>query len=377
MRFLASLHNPDQAKRLSHLLQDRHIDHELEVKTNTNWGDDQYGLQTFDLWIIDEDAFDQAWSLKEQFLLNPDDEALKVTPPPLFVKPKKDKEEKVIRLIPDPPVIPQGTSLATRLTILLCIFIFTLQNATLSDKPGIKSELWVPSPTLQWLLYDFPQAAALYTKVMDIWAAKGSDSLPPEGEILIAQAQKTPYWHGLYDEVLTHLRGDKPFTQGPLFEKIGEGQLWRFVTPALLHGGFLHILFNMLWLWMLGKEIERILGVTKYVVLMIFIAFFSNTAQYLMSGFPFLGFSGVISGLVFFIGERQRKAPWEGYTLQRSVYLFLLIYIFGLAALQGVSFLLEAEGIVSIPAFMGNTSHLAGAALGFLIGRTNYFAWRG
>ncbi len=36
----------------------------------------------------------------------------------------------------------------------------------------------------------------------------------------------------------------------------GSGQAWRLVTSALLHGGWLHILFNAMWIWSLGRAIE-------------------------------------------------------------------------------------------------------------------------
>ena len=368
MRFLVTLENPDQARALSKLLKDRGVDYQLEIKTNTNWGDDQYGQQTYHLWIVDEDAFDQAWDLKEQFLENPD-------PSAFSVKPKYDK--KAIKLIPDPPTIPQGASPITRLTLLICVFLFFLTSFSMTNTVGMRSSLWVPSPVLRWCFYDYPEAAALYTKVMDLWAENGSSALPPEGQILIEKAKNTPYWHGLYDQIVASLRNDKPFIQGPLAEKIREGQLWRIFTPALLHGSLLHILFNMLWLWMLGREVERVLGGGKYLALIAFLAAFSNTCQYLMSGFEFLGYSGVISGFVFFIGQRQKKAPWEGYTLQRSVYIFLVVYILGLAALEGISFILEVSKLPGLPTVIGNTAHLSGALLGYIFGRTSLFAWKG
>src|SRR5881296_2768735 len=36
--------------------------------------------------------------------------------------------------------------------------------------------------------------------------------------------------------------------------------LWQLVTYIFLHGGFFHILFNMLGLWMFGTDLERLWG---------------------------------------------------------------------------------------------------------------------
>ena len=43
-------------------------------------------------------------------------------------------------------------------------------------------------------------------------------------------------------------------------DALGSLQLWQFATYMFLHGGFGHILFNMLALWMFGTELERMWG---------------------------------------------------------------------------------------------------------------------
>ncbi|MEX1122601.1 MAG: rhomboid family intramembrane serine protease [Balneolales bacterium] len=44
-------------------------------------------------------------------------------------------------------------------------------------------------------------------------------------------------------------------------------QPWRLVTYMFLHGSFLHILFNMLWLWWMGRPVESQLGPKNFLVL--------------------------------------------------------------------------------------------------------------
>ena len=41
---------------------------------------------------------------------------------------------------------------------------------------------------------------------------------------------------------------------------------WQIVTYSFLHGGFFHLFFNMLALYMFGSDIERIFGQRRYLV---------------------------------------------------------------------------------------------------------------
>ena len=49
---------------------------------------------------------------------------------------------------------------------------------------------------------------------------------------------------------------------GPL---VDHGDWWRLITSAFLHGGVLHIAFNMLALWWLGAPVEKALGAVRYI----------------------------------------------------------------------------------------------------------------
>ena len=64
----------------------------------------------------------------------------------------------------------------------------------------------------------------------------------------------------------------------PVFDSIG-GQYWRLVTPAFLHFGWLHIVFNCLWLWELGGKVERVMGHMNMFGLFLVIATVSNASQ--------------------------------------------------------------------------------------------------
>ena len=48
---------------------------------------------------------------------------------------------------------------------------------------------------------------------------------------------------------------------------IAEGEWWRMFTGGFLHAGFIHLAFNMFLSWMLGSQLERLLGPTSYLIL--------------------------------------------------------------------------------------------------------------
>jgi rhomboid protease GluP len=77
-----------------------------------------------------------------------------------------------------------------------------------------------------------------------------------------------------------------------------QGQLWRLFTPMLLHGGLLHIFFNMYALYIIGREIEMFYGRWRYLALYIVSGFAGNVFSFLFTSAPSLGASTAIFGLI-------------------------------------------------------------------------------
>lgn len=114
----------------------------------------------------------------------------------------------------------------------------------------------------------------------------------------------------------------------PLGESLNAGQIWRFVTPAFLHFGFLHVLFNSLWMWDLGRRLELLLGKRNYILFFIFTAAVSNIAQYRWAADTlFGGMSGVVYGLVGFIIVSHKLAPNKLTAVPASVLGFMLFWL--------------------------------------------------
>jgi rhomboid protease GluP len=81
-------------------------------------------------------------------------------------------------------------------------------------------------------------------------------------------------------------------------EFILQGQLWRLVTPILLHGSVLHILMNMYALFIIGPVIERSYGKVRFLVLYLLAGVFGNVLSFLFTSEPSLGASTSIFGLI-------------------------------------------------------------------------------
>lgn len=156
------------------------------------------------------------------------------------------------------------------------------------------------------------------------------------------------------------------------------GQWWRLGTAVFLHGGIMHVAFNMLALMQIGPAIEDIFGRGRMMFLFVATGILANVPSLLMGrDVPSIGASGAIMGL---IGVAAGWGHRDGTTIGRSVrdqMLKWLLYttIFGLMvnadhAAHISGFLAGAAlGLVSMPAAKGRPSRLDSVlgTVGFLI----------
>ena len=78
---------------------------------------------------------------------------------------------------------------------------------------------------------------------------------------------------------------------------------WQLVTYAFMHGGTAHLLFNLLFLWMFGSELERLWGRSRYLWFLLASAAAAAVAQLIVttamgSTHPTVGASGAVYGLL-------------------------------------------------------------------------------
>ncbi len=89
------------------------------------------------------------------------------------------------------------------------------------------------------------------------------------------------------------------------------GQYYRLVTSMFLHGGILHLLFNMYALYILGDLVEKIYGVKKYLLIYFISGITASIFSLYLSPLMSVGASGAIFGLlgavlVFAYYEKER-----------------------------------------------------------------------
>jgi len=113
-----------------------------------------------------------------------------------------------------------------------------------------------------------------------------------------------------------------------LEKTLAAGEIWRIITPAFLHFGFLHFVFNSLWMWDLGRRLELYLGRSTYLLFFASTAAISNTAQYFWApNINFGGMSGVVYALVGFIIVSQKLSPNKLTAVPASVLGFMLFWL--------------------------------------------------
>lgn len=81
-------------------------------------------------------------------------------------------------------------------------------------------------------------------------------------------------------------------------EFIRAGELWRLITPVLLHGSPTHIFFNMYALISFGTGLEQFFGHKRFLLLYVLGAFAGNVASFMFSDGYSVGASTAIFGLI-------------------------------------------------------------------------------
>lgn len=137
-------------------------------------------------------------------------------------------------------------------------------------------------------------------------------------------------------------------------------QPWRLVTYMFLHAGAWHIIFNMLWLWWMGRSVEQTLGPRSFTVIYMGSGIGGALLDVLFAQFLginyVIGASGAVFGIMVAFAVLYPRMP---------IHLFLLppiearYVVAGLIALN----MLALGGDSNV----AHIVHLGGAGIGYLL----------
>ncbi|MDA8240706.1 MAG: rhomboid family intramembrane serine protease [Nitrospiraceae bacterium] len=157
--------------------------------------------------------------------------------------------------------------------------------------------------------------------------------------------------------------------------KISAGHdLITILTAMFLHGGWLHIIGNMVYFWAFGPEIEDAMGRIRYPIFYLAGGLVATMAQVMinpLSNVPNLGASGAIAAvmgafLVTFPKDRIRTVVFIGFffTITFIPALILVVFWFVLQLLSEIGSIMErsSDGVAHM-------AHIGGILFGILTAR--------
>ena len=154
------------------------------------------------------------------------------------------------------------------------------------------------------------------------------------------------------------------------------------VTSLFLHGGFVHLIGNLIYLWVFGGAVEDELGHVRFLFFYIAcgaMGSLTHTLLFTNSTIPSIGASGSIAGLLGAFLILRPKA--------RIVTLFPLVVYWAMAEIPALLFLPVGLGMQFVSGFLSlqaarGTQEVAGVAWwahvgGFVFGALVAGIWRG
>lgn len=131
---------------------------------------------------------------------------------------------------------------------------------------------------------------------------------------------------------------------------------WRLVTCVLPHGGPFHLVFNVYWIWMLGRIIESRLGSPSTAVLTLLCAVAASGLEAALMHSA-VGLSGVVYGFAFYVYARGRHDPrFFGIMDARLIRFFIGWFL--------LCVVLTELGVMRV----ANAAHFGGGLMGFACG---------
>jgi membrane associated rhomboid family serine protease len=125
---------------------------------------------------------------------------------------------------------------------------------------------------------------------------------------------------------------------------VRDGEWWRVGTAAFLHASVVHILFNMVALWLLGRALERYIGSARFLMIYVVAGISGSAGALLLTNLytPTVGASGAIFGLMGALLVLERR----GVPLVGPILPVLAINLFLSWRIPGISIGGHVGGLV-------------------------------
>ncbi len=123
-----------------------------------------------------------------------------------------------------------------------------------------------------------------------------------------------------------------------------EFKLFTIFTSMFMHGGLMHIIGNMWFLYIFGDNVESILGHVRFLLFYLFCGIGAAVAQFLIqpdSTTPMVGASGAIAGV---LGAYMIKFPKARVHVLDVIFIFITTIVVPAQLVLGLWFLMQLSG---------------------------------
>ncbi len=148
--------------------------------------------------------------------------------------------------------------------------------------------------------------------------------------------------------------------------RVFKGEVWRLLSYAFLHQGLLHIFINMMMLWMLGRDVEEVLGTRNFVVLYLLSGIAAGLCTALLSPYGIVvGASGAVLGVVMAFGmlfPTRMVFVWFIFPVPAKI----LVFMIALIELVNVQ-------VAGTSDHIAHFAHLGGMAFGYMFTKKRYW----
>ena len=123
-----------------------------------------------------------------------------------------------------------------------------------------------------------------------------------------------------------------------------EFKLFTLFTSMFMHGGLMHIIGNMWFLYIFGDNVESILGHVRFLLFYLFCGIGAAVAQFLIqpdSTTPMVGASGAIAGV---LGAYMIKFPKARVHVLAVIFIFITTIVVPAQLVLGLWFLMQLSG---------------------------------